>query len=80
MDLLSTQYLVCDHIEGLVREAATARLARGARAIEDVRPAAWRRTLGRGVRGLSFVLGAASSRLDPGLDRGQEARRRPLRA
>ena len=80
MDLLSTQDLVGDHIDGLVREADAARLARAARAGDDVNPAVWRRLLGRGARGLSFALGAASSRLDPSLDRGQRAERRPLRA
>jgi hypothetical protein len=80
MDLLSTQYLVGDHIDGLVREAEAARLIRVARPVDDVTPAVWRRALGRGARGLSFALGAASSRLDPTLERGKHADRTPLRA
>jgi hypothetical protein len=80
MDLLSTQDLVRDHIDGLVREAEAERLVRVAHPIDDVRPAAWRRTLGRGARGLSFALGAASSRLDPTLERGKRADRMPMRA
>jgi hypothetical protein len=80
MDLLSTQDLVRDHIDGLVREAEAERVVRVANSIDVVRPAVWRRTLGRGVRGLSFALGAASSRLDPTLERGNRSERTPLRA
>ena len=80
MDFLSSQNLADEHIESLVRDAEAARLARVARSIVEVRPAVWRRTLGRGARGLSSALGAASARLDPSLDRGQGTERRPLRA
>ena len=80
MDLLSTQYLVSDRIDGLVREAEAARLLRVAHARADITPATWRRALGRGARGLSFALGAASSRLDPTLERGTRSERTPLRA
>jgi len=80
MDLLSTQYLVGDHIDGLVREAEAARLLRVANAHGTFTPAPWRRALGRGARGLSFALGAASSRLDPTLERGKHGERTPLRA
>ena len=80
MDLLSTQYLVGDHIDGLVREAEAARLLRVATARGNIAPAPWRRALGRGARGLSFALGAASSRLDPTLERGTRSERTPLRA
>jgi hypothetical protein len=80
MNLLSTQYLVGDHIDGLVREAEATRLVRVVHESADMTPAAWRRTLGRGARGLSFALGAASSRLDPTLDRGKRTERTPLRA
>lgn len=80
MDLLSTQYLVGDHIDGLVREAEAARLLRVASGRGKSTPAPWRRALGRGARGLSFALGAASSRLDPTLERGARGERTPLRA
>jgi hypothetical protein len=80
MDFLSTQYLIGDHIDGLVREAEAARLLRVARSIDDTTPVAWRRALGRGARSLSFALGAASSRLDPTVERGQRSERTPLRA
>jgi hypothetical protein len=80
MDLLSTQYLVGDHIDGLVREAEAARLLRVAHARGNITPAPWRRVLGRGARGLSFALGAASSRLDPTLERGTRSERTPLQA
>ena len=80
MDLLSNQYLVSDHIDSLVREAEAARLLRVAHARGSLAPAPWRRALGRGARGLSFALGAASSRLDPTLERGKRSERTPLRA
>ena len=80
MELLSTQDLVHDHIDGLVREAAAERLIRLARSMDEVRPAAWRRLLGRGIRGLSVAFGAASNRLDPTVERPKRADRTPLRA
>ena len=80
MDLLSTQYLVGDHIDRLVREAEAARLLRVAQAPADITPAPWRRALGRGARGLSFALGAASSRLDPTLEHGRRSGRTPIGA
>jgi hypothetical protein len=80
MDLLSTHYLVSDHIDGLVREAEAARLLRVAHARGNITPGPWRRALGRGARGLSFALGAASARLDPTLERGERGERTPLRA
>lgn len=79
MDLLSTQYLVGDHIDGLIREAEAARLLRVAHA-RGITPAPWRRALGRGARGLSFALGSASSRLDPTLERAKRTEGTPLRA
>ena len=72
MDLLSTEYLVHDHIDDLVCEAEAARLLGLARSIDMTTPV-WRRALGRGARGLSFALGAASSRLDPTLERGKRS-------
>ena len=80
MNFLTTQSLAGDHIDGLMREAAAERFNRSVRADGDTTPAAWRRWLGRGFRGLSFGLGAASTRLDPTLDRSRPAERRPLRA
>ena len=80
MDLLSNQYLVGDHIDGLVREAEAGRLLRVAHARGVPAPAPWRRALGRGARGLSLALGAASSRLDPALERRKRSERTPLRA
>jgi hypothetical protein len=80
MNFFSTQNLANDHIDGLMREAEAERFQRSARAAGDTTPAAWRRWLGRGVRGLSHGLGAASARLDPTLDRSRHAEGRPLRA
>ncbi|HYN70310.1 MAG TPA: hypothetical protein VEX41_08875 [Candidatus Eisenbacteria bacterium] len=80
MNHFSTQNLVHDHIDDLLREAEAARLGRLARPVDGVTPSMWRRLLGRGVRGLSFALGVASTRLDPTLDRSGLAERTPLRA
>jgi hypothetical protein len=79
MNEFSTQNLARDHIDSLVREADAEHLARLARAGRDSAPTAGRRLLGRGVRGLSNVLGAASTRLDPTLEHAHRADRRPLR-
>ncbi|MEZ0241414.1 MAG: hypothetical protein ACAH65_11510 [Chloroflexota bacterium] len=80
MNLLSTQNLVNDHIDGLMHEAEAERLQQFARHAGQTTPASWRRGLGRGVRGLSRGLAAASARLDPTLDRSRHAEGRPLRA
>lgn len=80
MNLLSTQNLVHDHIDDLIREAEAERLGRVASAAGDVTPTAWRRLLGRAARGLSSALGVASTRLDPSLDHTGRADRTPLQA
>lgn len=80
MNQFSTQTLVRDHIDSLVREAEAEHLGRLARAAGDSAPTAWRRLLGRGVRGLSFALDVAATRLDPTLDHKGHTDRAPLRA
>jgi hypothetical protein len=59
-----TAFLAAEHLQELLSEADANRQAKLLRPTNSIAPA-WRRVLGRGVRGASVALGAAATRLDP---------------
>jgi hypothetical protein len=57
--------LAAEHARDLDREARSSHLAAVARAGREPVPSLWRRSLGRGARGMSDALDSLAARLDP---------------